>query len=333
MQMKLLSLCLVCLMSTSAVGQERTWSDDTGKFSVKAELVKIENDRAVLKKSDGEIIKVPLSRLSKKDQDFVSNWKPEDSPNVETGSKETNWLADVKVKATAKREPGFDYDFNSKEPMPEIAVDVEILGEAAARAISFGMLKIESFKDGEGNDLPMPEEKFGPDLAKEMQKVTTRGDDFIAEHPKNGIRFNIKSIDKPGKVTKVSEVNGQVDVLTGGTSKTVTIPDVSNHENGDVESETLKELGIKCDFKRSEQQIELKVEGDVSNLASVQFLDGKGKAVKPDGWTSGGWKESWQYSYDFEKIPKADLVLDFRIAPESVTIPFEAKNIKIKKQR
>lgn len=77
----------------------------------------------------------------------------------------------------------------------------------------------------------------------------------------------------------------------------------------------------------------MKVEGDVSNLASLQFLDGKGKSVKPDGWTSGGWKDKWQYSYDFEKIPKADLVMDFRMDPESVTIPFEAKNIKIKKQR
>jgi S1-C subfamily serine protease len=53
------------------------WSDDTGKYSVEAELVRVEGDSVVLKKSGEEVIKVPLATLCKADRDFVARKKLE----------------------------------------------------------------------------------------------------------------------------------------------------------------------------------------------------------------------------------------------------------------
>jgi len=329
---KLLCLCVVLLTSSSLHAQERNWSDSTGSYKVVAELVGVKNDSAILRKTDGEQVVVPLKRLSKDDQQFVTKWQKDQStkqPAGEKDSKDVDWTADVKTKATAKREPGFDYDFNSKDPMPEVVVSVDLMGNAAASAIQFGKLKIDSCQDGKGNDLKIEVEKFGVDISKEMDKIQKRGEDFFPSHPENGIRFKIKSLDKSGSVKKISLVAGQIDVLTGGIEKTETIKDVSKHEKGPIDSDLLKELGIKCEFDRTGQEVKLKMVGEAT-LAAIKFVDSKGKTVEPDGWSAGGWKESWEYTYNFEKIPAADLVMEFRIDPVTVTLPFEAKNVKIK---
>ena len=50
----------------------RTWSDATGKFRIEAELVNVEGGAVNLKKKTGELVSVPLAKLSKADQEFVS---------------------------------------------------------------------------------------------------------------------------------------------------------------------------------------------------------------------------------------------------------------------
>jgi hypothetical protein len=49
----------------------RTWSDATGKFRIEAELVNVEGGTVNLKKKNGEVVSVPLAKLSKADQEFV----------------------------------------------------------------------------------------------------------------------------------------------------------------------------------------------------------------------------------------------------------------------
>ncbi len=49
----------------------RTWHDTTGKFSVEASLVTINDDNVVLRKRDGTTVSVPLIKLSTQDVEFV----------------------------------------------------------------------------------------------------------------------------------------------------------------------------------------------------------------------------------------------------------------------
>ncbi|MCA9151996.1 MAG: DUF1559 domain-containing protein, partial [Planctomycetales bacterium] len=60
---------LALLTASPAIAEVRTWTDSTGKFSVKAEFIEVSNGKAVLKRADsGKEVRLPLVRLSKSDQ-------------------------------------------------------------------------------------------------------------------------------------------------------------------------------------------------------------------------------------------------------------------------
>jgi thiol-disulfide isomerase/thioredoxin len=61
---------IVCFTITASA-EERKWSDQSGKFSVMAEFVRLDGDRAVLRRSDGKEVKVPIERLSDADQAVI----------------------------------------------------------------------------------------------------------------------------------------------------------------------------------------------------------------------------------------------------------------------
>ena len=74
----LASLCFLAfekmpfLMHATAYADEiRTWTDDTGTFTRKAEFQKLVNDTVHLKGVDGEVFHIPLSKLSPADRSYT----------------------------------------------------------------------------------------------------------------------------------------------------------------------------------------------------------------------------------------------------------------------
>ena len=59
--------------------EQRNWVDSTGSFSVEATLVEVVDGRVRLEKETGEIIEVPLERLSAADQEYVAETWSEDA--------------------------------------------------------------------------------------------------------------------------------------------------------------------------------------------------------------------------------------------------------------
>jgi len=60
----------------------RTWSDSTGAFSVEARFAGVDQGNVKLQKADGQIVAVPLERLSQADRDFVA---AQTGPSQEAG--------------------------------------------------------------------------------------------------------------------------------------------------------------------------------------------------------------------------------------------------------
>ncbi|QDT09344.1 SHD1 domain-containing protein [Planctomycetes bacterium K23_9] len=54
---------------------ERLWTDSTGRFQVKAKLIRKDPTQVVLKKSDGRTIEIPIARLSKANQTYLKQLK------------------------------------------------------------------------------------------------------------------------------------------------------------------------------------------------------------------------------------------------------------------
>jgi thiol-disulfide isomerase/thioredoxin len=97
-------LALVFTLTVVASAEERKWSDKSGKFSLTAELVDVEDGKAVLRRADGKEIAVDLERLSAEDRKYI-----EDRP---AGSDSKAAAADEMI---AKIAENFYADLRNKE--------------------------------------------------------------------------------------------------------------------------------------------------------------------------------------------------------------------------
>ena len=75
----LFSLLLIVLFAFCHSAEAREWVDRTGKYKTVADLVEVKGDEVVLKKSDGSVVRVPIARLSEKDQAYIRQQMSEKS--------------------------------------------------------------------------------------------------------------------------------------------------------------------------------------------------------------------------------------------------------------
>lgn len=116
----LLSLCL----AIAAQAEIRTWTDASGRFQIKAELIKVEAGQAVLKKEDGTTIKLAVTNLSKADQALLpgsagdskaapGDWPQWRGPNRDDVSAEKGllkkWPAEGPKRAWVNEDAGLGY--------------------------------------------------------------------------------------------------------------------------------------------------------------------------------------------------------------------------------
>jgi hypothetical protein len=102
----LVSVIVVLLATAFASGRE--WRDSTGEFSLEAEYQGVENKNAVLKKLDGSIVKVPISRLSAEDQQYLKKKDAVSQQRRERAEREAiaaAAAADATAKAAAIEQP------------------------------------------------------------------------------------------------------------------------------------------------------------------------------------------------------------------------------------
>jgi hypothetical protein len=86
----LLAVLSLAASVQAAEAQLRTWTDFTGQYRVRAELVEVKDGRVWLKKVDGSTVGVPLDRLSATDQRWVARQTAAPARSTATASAE--WL-------------------------------------------------------------------------------------------------------------------------------------------------------------------------------------------------------------------------------------------------
>ncbi len=103
------TLTLLLIAATTAVAGEepsvRKWTDNTGQFSVSANLLSVNPETGLVKLQleDGDILRCPLRRLSAADKDVAANWLSTSSGTSVQGIKWFEGLA--QAKRTAAGEP------------------------------------------------------------------------------------------------------------------------------------------------------------------------------------------------------------------------------------
>jgi hypothetical protein len=96
---QILSICLV----TCCFGliDSREWTDASGHYKVKAELIAYDDEHVVLQKENDELISIALKDLSKEDQEYVKSNKAKEEKNGPPDKSRT-WTmqSGLKVKGT-----------------------------------------------------------------------------------------------------------------------------------------------------------------------------------------------------------------------------------------
>ena len=107
--MRRLLFCIALMPSLlviAPVTSAREWTDTTGGFSVEAELVEVKDDKVSLKKPSGQVVAVPIAKLSKGDREYIASLvktkgKPDDEKRREAvyqGKTVSQWVEALKDK-------------------------------------------------------------------------------------------------------------------------------------------------------------------------------------------------------------------------------------------
>lgn len=130
--MKTVATAVLCLsLQLAAHAEFRTWTDASGKFQIKAELMGVQAGQVTLKRVDGTTIRLPVANLSKADQALVGGgadaaggrtgaatalageWPQWRGPNRDDVSKETgllkSWPANGPKRAWVNEDAGLGY--------------------------------------------------------------------------------------------------------------------------------------------------------------------------------------------------------------------------------
>lgn len=110
---------LFLLLNTQAEEELRTWTDNTGKFTFQGTYVQSRGSQVMLKREDGQLQRVPLSRLSAKDREYIAS--------LSSGLKEASdpltgiaWYGSV--------EPAFEEAKRSRRPIMFMAAATQCRG-------------------------------------------------------------------------------------------------------------------------------------------------------------------------------------------------------------
>jgi len=93
------------VLTIPGIADGREWVDSSGRFRIEAELVKVEGEKVSLRKADGEVIVVPIDRLSDADQKFVEKAA---APQPAAGPKakpKVQWIVGENAVANALNQP------------------------------------------------------------------------------------------------------------------------------------------------------------------------------------------------------------------------------------
>ena len=107
---RLIVAALVCALGVCAqiasYGQDelREWTDSTGAYHIKATLISMDGSNVRLRREDGKLISMPISKLSGKDQEYVKQLHGEDAvPKLDVGNL-SKWQAAAAQATSEERE-------------------------------------------------------------------------------------------------------------------------------------------------------------------------------------------------------------------------------------
>ena len=333
---------LLVLAGATQVHAER-WTDTTGKYSVEAEFLSVDDDVVSLKRGDGMVVKVPIAKLS-----FASKLRIKQltKPKSEPASKaivsppaepvKVNPNQDlidqvtVSVNEVRTRERKL-YKANKVVDKIEktLEFDLELAGQPALDAREYGFLKIDT-ATGDGKPI---ERKVAPvfDIAKTYRQAGKIG----SRKTDSGLSVELKYFDLD-QTPKTVSLAGSIKLKTGGTKKSLTF---TNLKPGPLQTPETEAAGINVMLRiRDGKKIKaICKEESKGFLESLALTDASGNKLKTSssGRDSNDGGRTQNYHYELrEQLPShAKITLQIRLNPVEITIPFKIDKAPVQQKK
>ena len=235
-------------------------------------------------------------------------------------------LANLNVSARAQWSK-FPYE---NENARDLELLIEAKGEAAATAVRFGLLKMQTCETDKG-PIETKEENY---ITKEFAKVKRSEQEFFNEHPKDGVRVVLKFEHPNEELSRFETVKGEFKIKTGGSRQTIELADVLQTLDKNIDDPKLKALGLEVKPNRDEGNVRINLQGKLDSVVKVHLLDQRGN--KPDGLLGTSWGgagNAFSYNFQFENDASIPANLMFRIDVaedlEELAIPFDLQKVDI----
>lgn len=321
MKRLVLGVAAVLILAAPAWAAVRTWSSANGKFSVQAELLDVAGGKARLQKTNGKVITVPVVKLSSADRRFLKGQNSQ-APDATKSADSSKLPAGLAVTVKAQWE----------SPPPPLIVNITMLGESAAKATSYGRLKLTKATTADGLDMKRIE-GIGPgsDPVKGFVKID-RKDRFFAKHPKNGVLVPLKFERPKGLVKKTGRIEGSLQLITGGQQKAVVVPNLAAHLKKTIENASLKAAGFGLKLsKQNEKELAIEVKGKRENMIDMVLVDKNGKPIKTMGGTfqMGNGPINHSFMAQAGLPPDVGLRVTVVTGAKTVEVPFSVSGLDI----
>ena len=253
----------------------------------------------------------------------------------------TTRAAGVKVIPVAVSETRYKWlaAGRKKSDYTELKITVHVVGEAAAKAVRFGHVKITDAVDGKGNGLLAAAKEQHP---RDYESGFVTIADSRRGQAKNGFQADLVHLRPAARpAAKIARVSGSLKLITGGKVAEVTIPNARSLIGIQVNHPALRAAGVTLKIVKPgtsvipwedpAKTISFQIEGNVDAALSASMVDASGKAVSCNSSVRTGGGAIRQQSLTAEKqLPeKAGLKLEVLSGAKVVTVPFELKDVPL----
>lgn len=307
----------------------RTWTDATGKYRVAASFVRIEDNVVVLKKGDGNFIRVPIASLSQEDQ-RIARASASVKPPQESGEGRAPGSA-VQISASISKEAPFGVIvFGEIERQNPVFVTLQIRGQAVADAVKYGQFRFDSIKDDRGKTLKLLkplEGQFNAKLQEEMVDL----DHFFLDRP-NELKLHL-ILQQPSKDAKQISITGSFQLDVG---QSITIDNVMSNLDKPLTAPGLDKIGrVSVSLARRGESdvagaLAIDFSGDRTKIDDVELLSGDGEKISTGGTGSGSRQQARYIRWTGEKLPKdTKLRIVLKGKPKQTAIPIKLASVAL----
>ena len=307
----------------------RTWTDSTGKYRVKATLVRLEGESVVLKKQDGKITHVPINRLSRNDQRIArasARRDPLDKPAEVRAAAPA-----VQISATVSKEAPFGVIvFGDVERQDPIFVTLRIQGQAIVDAVRYGRFRFDSIKDDRGKTLKLLkplEGQFGTRLEDEIVELKH----FFLDRP-DELKLHLV-LQQPSNDARQISITGACQLDVG---QAITIGNVMSNLGKPLSAPGLDKFGrISVSLPRRGESdvagaLAIDFSGERTRIDDIELLSGDGQKISTGGTGSGSRQQARYIRWTGEELPKdTKLRIVLKGEPKRTVIPIEMARIDL----